>query len=495
MNIKKSFFPLFVLIAFISGCGSFGNSSSGDVSLSISPSTYVDVYETNGTGARLFARRSSIELSTETHSNPVVEILTDKQYQEILGFGAALTHSAASVLMEDTIGTYRAQVLRDFFSSDGANYSAVRIPIGSSDYIAESEYFSCDDNGGNEDLTLEHFTLEHDEEIITVLKEIIAINPDVQIMAAPWSAPAWMKTTSSLIGGALKDDYVDVYAAYLARFVSEYALEGINITHLSIINEPNASSLAYPYMRVDSEMAIRIISALKLILPSTVDISIYDHNTGGVMIDYIDAEYKNADVNSVSKTIALHNYNTINQSVSDACAEIASIYPDKGIWVSEYTEHKESIDFAANLVFTSRQVSVEPINSGLIGGIYWNMALHANGTPGLGNDKCYGLTDFDVKVGGEVQTKYKASYYAMMHTAKFLGKVNGSLPRALRIESEDSNIVGCAFVRGDGEVVLVLCNTNDQINAKMDIKLGDAYFEYDFNCQTVVSFVYKGGQV
>jgi glucosylceramidase len=41
-------------------------------------------------------------------------------------------------------------------------------------------------------------------DLIPVLKKIIAINPNIKILACPFSPPAWMKTNDKLIGGTLK---------------------------------------------------------------------------------------------------------------------------------------------------------------------------------------------------------------------------------------------------------------------------------------------------
>ena len=43
-------------------------------------------------------------------------------------------------------------------------------------------------------------------------------------MATPWSPPAWMKTSDSLIGGRLIDDpgIYRSYALYLLKFVEAY---------------------------------------------------------------------------------------------------------------------------------------------------------------------------------------------------------------------------------------------------------------------------------
>ena len=68
-------------------------------------------------------------------------------------------------------------------------------------------------------------------------------------MASPWSAPAWMKQNSSLLGGgSLKEDMYETYADYLVKFVSEYKKLGIDISMLTLLNEPSVGALSYPTM-------------------------------------------------------------------------------------------------------------------------------------------------------------------------------------------------------------------------------------------------------
>lgn len=57
---------------------------------------------------------------------------------------------------------------------------------------------------GQTDINLTKFSLEKDRGVINLLKEILAINPKIKILGSPWSAPVWMKTNGSTIGGSLK---------------------------------------------------------------------------------------------------------------------------------------------------------------------------------------------------------------------------------------------------------------------------------------------------
>src|SRR3989442_6148396 len=42
--------------------------------------------------------------------------------------------------------------------------------------------------------------------VLPVVHRALAINPQLKIMASPWSPPGWMKTTGSLIQGTLRPE-------------------------------------------------------------------------------------------------------------------------------------------------------------------------------------------------------------------------------------------------------------------------------------------------
>lgn len=53
-------------------------------------------------------------------------------------FGGAITHSTAHLLLEDDTKNTLHEVLEDMFTSKGANFNSIRIPIGSSDSIVKN---------------------------------------------------------------------------------------------------------------------------------------------------------------------------------------------------------------------------------------------------------------------------------------------------------------------------------------------------------------------
>src|SRR5207253_1215910 len=141
------------------------------------------------------------------------------------------------------------RMLFDPSTGDGLDF--LRQPIGASDFVAGSQHYTDDDMpAGKTDYLQQRFSIAHDQaQILPLLREAEAINPALTVMAAPWSPPAWMKTSGSLIGGRLIDDprIYSSYALYLVKFVEAYRDQGVDIKYLTVQNEPqNRHPNVYP---------------------------------------------------------------------------------------------------------------------------------------------------------------------------------------------------------------------------------------------------------
>lgn len=455
---------------------------------------YAQVYTTTGTMSKLLARDTSLEFSDydEDSYNTSVKVYTDKTYQNYYGNGAALTHASAYLLMQDD--DTRAEMLQEFFGKNGARFNMVRVPIGASDYIDEAEFFSCCDlaDSHDEDMGLTSFNLDHDVNIIAVLKEILEINPDIQIIAVPWSAPAWMKENHSLIGGNLDETYNSVYADYLLKFVQEYKKEGINISWLSILNEPGIFGVKYPSMGMADAQAAEIIKTLgKNLQKANLDVKImaWDHNVDNS--DYfLEPIYSDEEVAQYVAGTAFHGY---GGSYVDGCVNHSEVYPNKEMYLTELTEHSGSNDFAANLSFAAQNVTVAPVNVGSSMGMFWNYVLRKDGTPtpvSHGANVCYGVMEFNELEGGGYEYNKNASYYAMAHISKFAYAVDGTWAKALRVESSnDTQIMACALYRADGAIIVCVINVSDVLSEDVDIVINGKCVTYKVQPQSVVTFV------
>ena len=187
-----------------------------------------------------------------------IEIDGTRQFQPILGFGAALT-DASCYLLSGMPPAARHAFLTDVYSPSGLNLNLGRCCIGASDY--SRSVYSYDDVA--DDMNLDHFSLKRDEAyILPMLREILGIKPDLFLMATPWSPPGWMKTYGTTFGGRTTENYLDpyahslwelsngsmkggwmsekylaVYAQYLWKFLQGYAQAGVPVRALSSQNE------------------------------------------------------------------------------------------------------------------------------------------------------------------------------------------------------------------------------------------------------------------
>lgn len=205
------------------------------------------------------------------------------QYQEVEGYGAALTGSSAYLFHHSLDPTQRQRILKELFDPhQGIGLSYLRLTMGASDFSL-SDYTYNDLPGGETDFNLEQFSLSRDtDDMVPILKEIIALYPDIKLMGTPWSPPAWMKTSQNLRGGQLKPECYPVYARYFVKYIQAMQNEGIRIDAITPQNEPLHSTAGYPCMLMQpAEQKAFIHDYLGPALRSAgidTKIVIYDHN-------------------------------------------------------------------------------------------------------------------------------------------------------------------------------------------------------------------------
>ena len=143
-----------------------------------------------GNGAQLLDM-SKAEVFTGNNMAPSTIIVDPAlQFQTMDGFGFAITYSTCYNLLKMQPEERTAFLKQTYSETEGYGVSYARISIGCNDF-SSTEYSLCDEPG------LDNFRLYSDETqyVIPVLKEILAINPNVKIIAAPWTCPKWMKVS------------------------------------------------------------------------------------------------------------------------------------------------------------------------------------------------------------------------------------------------------------------------------------------------------------
>ena len=188
-------------------------------------------------------------------------------------------------------------------------------------------------------------------------------------MASPWSAPAWMKQNSSLLGGgSLKEDMYETYADYLVKFVSEYKKLGIDISMLTLLNEPSVGALSYPTMDMTAIEASVITEYTGKKLEEAgikADIVSWDFNYGSSSSAYADtyfeALYEDGAKTSgkYTNTVGFHGYDgdgyfnpETAYGMRNGIQKISEY--NKASLITEITESAASKDFASNLTYSCK---------------------------------------------------------------------------------------------------------------------------------------------
>lgn len=417
------------------GCASAPDSAwvtSGDQSRLLSPEPLVMKTEVAGAAA------------------PTVLLDPDAPLQTMVGFGAAVTDATAHLIQTRMTAQQRDALLRDLFGREngGLGFDFTRVTIGASDFSL-SHYSLAD----AEDPSLAGFSVAPmAAEVFPTVRQALAINPELKVMATPWSAPGWMKTTGSMIQGELKPEYYATYADYLTRYISAAAAEGLPTDYISIQNEPDFEPDSYPGMRWGAEGRARFIGRdlgprLQRAGLETKILD-WDHNWDkpeqplGVLNDATARPYVSG--------VAWHCY------AGDVAAQsrVFDAHPDKDVFFTECSGGDWAPGFKDSFVWTMKALIIGSVENHARGVLMWNIALDENHGPHAGGcSDCRGVVTIDSRTG---TVQKNQEYYAFGHASRF---VRQGARRVAVSKPADLEAVG--FVNPDGRRVLVVLNASD----------------------------------
>ena len=487
--MKKIALTIIGCLAILAAC-----SNSEDITVQPPITTEGDValYVTTAYRTKDLSREAVSFSQKDNMAPTTIKIDPNVRYQQMDGFGAAITGSTCYNLMQMKPEDRTAFLKQTFSTTEGHGMSYIRISIGCSDFSL-SEYTCCDTPG------IENFALQSEEKdyIIPILKEILAINPDVKIMGTPWTAPQWMKVNNlntlspcnTWTSGHLNPNYYQDYATYFVKWIQVFNNEGITIYSITPQNEPlNRGNSASMYMSWEEQRDF-VKNALGPKLKSAgINTKIYafDHNYNYDNIaseqSYPTKIYGDADAAQYLAGAAFHNYggdkNELN-TVHDANPEKELVFSETsiGTWNS-------GRDLRTRLTEDMREVALGTVNNWCRGVIVWNLMLDNDLGPNRdgGCQTCYGAVDIS---NSDYKTIVRNSHYYI--TAHMSAVVQ---PGAIRIGSggyTDSNVVYTAFENPDGSYALVLTNNNEG-NKLITVADGENHFAYNVPGKSVVSY-------
>ncbi|MES2441614.1 MAG: glycoside hydrolase family 30 beta sandwich domain-containing protein [Pseudomonadota bacterium] len=446
------------------------------------PAMAVEVWLTTPDQSALLAPQPALAFESGEAANPIT-VDSATRYQQMVGFGAAITDATAWLIQTKMSPAQRAALMRDLFGRDpGINLSFTRLTVGASDF-SRSHYSYDDMPKGETDPTLAHFsTAPAKAEVLPTARAARAINPRLAVMISPWSAPGWMKSTDSLITGTLREAAYAPFAAYLRRTAQDFAREIGGIDYLSIQNEPDFEPDSYPGMRLSAAQRARIIGdhvgpefARAGLGTRILD---WDHNWDhpeqplAVLADPAAARY--------TAGVAWHCYN------GDVAAQsqVRDKHPDKDVFFTECSGGEWSKAWPDGWAWTVRTLVIGAPRNWARGVLLWNLALDQDFGPHLGGcGNCRGVVTIDSRTGAVTRNP---EYYALAHASRFV-EVGAS---RVASDTNPGGIETVAYANPDGSRVLLAFNAGKD-PADFSVQVGGRHFAYRLPANAAATFRWR----
>ena len=443
----------------------------------------VQAWITTSDHALALSRGDDAPLETAEALPLHIEVDVNQRFQSMLGFGASITDASAWLIQEKLTSAQRNALLQELFGPEpGIGLSFTRLTIGASDF--SRKHYSLDDMPPRKsDPDLRHFSIEPAREaVVPVTRAALVVNPALLVMASPWSAPGWMKSTDSLIRGSLRDDKHEVFARYLLRYVQAMQADGIPIFAMTLQNEPSFEPANYPGMRLSAAARAEIIGKYlgPLLREQAPNVRILDWDHNWDLPQEPMAVLANPLASRYVAGVAWHCY------AGDVAAQskVRDAYPDKDVYMTECSGGDWEPVKSGGLTLQARSLIVNTARHWARGILFWNLALDQDSGPHLGGcGNCRGLVTIDAVNGSITRTD---DYYAIAHASRFVRR------GALRIASSEGKdgVDNVAFLDPEeGRIVMVVVNSADQ-QRRFSVAAAGRGFSYTLPPKSVATFVW-----
>ncbi len=471
----------------------------------------VIAYVTTADAKSLFAKSSFSFTDLNVLQSYNVRYDKTRLGKEIDGFGLAITTATCYNLMRMSPEDRTAFLKGTFSKTEGVGSSLIRVAIGASDFFLKEEYTWCDEPG------LENFAVHREDEeyLFPILKEIYEINPDVKIIASPWSCPKWMKCEmpggddwnvyafnqavteekeyDSWTGGRLRPSCYQDYAGYFVKWVQTMEAEGFDIFALTMQNEPlnpgNSMSLVMPWQ--DQKEFVKVLGpAMEKAGFGDVQLLLFDHN-----FNYDDKQgqdnyplnvYADPEAYKWADGSAWHSY---GGSVTEL-DEIQATYPEKSIYFTEASIGEWNYKFGDCLMNDYASLFLGTLKRGGQGVTLWNLMLDDKNGPYSPQDgsckTCFGGVTIS---SSDYKTITRNSHWYNMAHASAVVK-----PGARMIETSGyqypSGFECQMYLNPDGTIGVLMMNK--QSSMQQIVFINDSFtVKYNVPAGSLVSLLWK----
>ncbi|XP_008555889.1 lysosomal acid glucosylceramidase [Microplitis demolitor] len=423
------------------------------------------VYESSKSGQRLETKLYDFDKIIK--SNIKLYLNFEKKYQTIHGFGGAFTDSSG-ININTLSDSTKEQLLQSYFGEGGSKYNLGRVPIGGTDFSPRP--YSLDDTP--DDVSLRDFSLAKEDTYykIPYMKKALKINKELKFLSASWSAPPWMKTNHNYTGflGFLKEEYYQIYADYLIKFLEDYKNQGLPIWAISTGNEPadvfalntvHFNDMGWTPATV-TEWVVNNLGPTLLNSTSNETIILALDDQRFDLPWYLHAMHNyNNQIDKYISGIAVHWYMDRYFPI-ELYDRTHTAFPNKFIIMTEACTGSTFWELTkVRLGFWKRgeryiMSIIDDLNHWITGWVDWNLALDKKGGPNWAKN----YVDSAIIVNSETDEFYKQPmYYAIAHFSKFISR--GSVRVDLTYHR---SIKSVAFITPENTTVIVLYNKNDK---------------------------------
>lgn len=443
----------------VTGCHTAANQSGQEKTEPIAPTftitTKPQIYVTDLQNGKMMNEASSEFFDSRmVRDYAYIYVDPNHQYDEMIGFGGAITDAAAETLaklpkekQEEIINAY-------YDAKDGIGYTVVRTNMNSCDFSSASYDYVAEN-----DSSLQSFDIAPDRKfklpMIKMAQE--KIGDDLIFYISPWSPPAWMKTNNHMLrGGELKKEFYQTWADYFIKYIKSYEAERLPVWALTIQNEPQ-SVQTWESCIYDADMAHDFIKnymgpTLEKNQMQDCRIIAWDHNRD-FAYHYVADMLNDPETAKYIWGVGFHWYDRGKYENID---QVKRSFPDKklaftegcGEWFNPEKIHSTDLGetYATNII--------NDLNRGCVLWTDWNVLLDEKGGPNHVGNFCFapvhGLTET-----GEVV--YTSAFPYIGHFSKFIHK--GA--RRLTASSNRFQLQTTSFINPDGTIVVVVLNASN----------------------------------
>jgi len=412
--------------------------------------------------------------------NKAVNIYPEIQFQEITGFGGAVTESVHDTITRLSEAN-RQKILQLYFDKDqGIGYELIRTHLNSCDFSLGNYAYVKE---GDRELKSFDLSRDIDGMFRTILTAQKIAGKNTKVLVSPWSPPAFMKTSGQMNhGGKLRDDCKRLWAEYIAKYLKETRKLGINVWAMTIQNEPKAVQVwdSCIYTALDEAEFIKEY-LIPVFREQGIDckVLIWDHNKERILERAMDT-LADPEVRKFVWGVAFHWYSGDH---FEAVELTHQLFPEKALMMSEGCMEKRI--YAQEAWSHGEHYAhdiIGNLNSHMSGYFDWNMLLDERGGPNHVNNFCSAPIMADT-INDKVHLN--ASYYYIGHFSKYIP------PGSKRIgySKYNKSLEVTAFQTPEGKTVVVMMNPTDQ-HLEVNLRQRDDILPLIINAHSIITVLY-----